>query len=311
MNKDKGVNELIDNIIEGVNSKEEVDYFAKIFGEMLNCTSFDASTISNDFFYRVRPATDRLFESIAELKYPPSRNCKQGRLNYDGEAIMYMSVGEIAPLLEMGISYYDLFCQIKIKAIDKSTFFHYVGIFNKESNALDKRINELMRSLLNSQGDEYYNATNALGNIFLKKEIRDVNGKNFSSGMAYTSVHQEKTNKPIRNIAMLPSVFDEKYKVVEAIYYVMTLNAEGKFIGLEPVNHSVITNNGDVLWNLSFDEMKNLIEEKYSSHKYIVDNRIYHYHHGSGKIMSIVDGLIYANFKGKIVKLKSDEINII
>lgn len=115
--------EIFGLIEDGVKSGKDFSYFLPYYQALSQRTLFIGSTLENEWFYRGRIASNRLFTHIDELKYPPKEFARKGRLNDNGEQMAYLSLSEIAPLVELDINYYQLYCMIKIKHIIKDTIF--------------------------------------------------------------------------------------------------------------------------------------------------------------------------------------------
>ena len=113
------IDRLIQEILNGIEAGKNCDFFLPYINHLSQKTQFIASKINNEYLYRIRKENGALFVNTGQLKYPPHLKSQKGRLNQQGESIVYMSLGEIAPLAELDISYYEVHCLIKIQYIKK------------------------------------------------------------------------------------------------------------------------------------------------------------------------------------------------
>lgn len=292
MNINQSTDVQIDTILKrieiGIKEGKEISYFQPYYKILSPKTLFIGSTILNEWFYRARLLTDKLFEHVNELKYPPKEFAVKGRLNDDGEQITYLSTGEVAPILELDIGYYQPFCMVKIRHVMMDTIYYYVGVKGQyESNSYDNiAVNNFYTRLLTSMCPEYYNATIALGRHFLQSNTSDINGKPVKAGIIYNCVHEDKSNRILYNIALYPDVFDTCCRIEEAFYYVLTYAPKEDIISMNDMNKGIISLNGNIKWKKSYSDMIEEYEEKYSNDIFKMSyDSIIHYKYGVGKIV--------------------------
>lgn len=120
--------ETIDKIYAMIESGEGIEAFDTHFKTLSSQTSLIGITVSNEFLFRARKDEGEVIDHVSKIKYPPAQYAKKGRLNDDGESLAYLSSGEIAPIAEIDIGYYELYCNAKIQYLKKDVIFHLVGI---------------------------------------------------------------------------------------------------------------------------------------------------------------------------------------
>ena len=302
-------------IIEGgIEEGQDISFFLPHYKIISQKTTFIASTLLNDWFFRARIATNKLFEHTDELKYPPKEFALKGRLNDQGEQITYLSTGEIAPIAELDLNYYQLFCMIKIKHVIKNTLFYYVGVrgqYETHSNA-DIEVNNFYLSLLTSKGSKNYNATIALGKHFLESGTLNTNGNPVRVGIIYNSVHEHKSNKLLYNIAIHPEVFDACCKIENAYYYVLTYNPQKNTNIMDDINKGSILNDGTIKWEKSYLEMINKYETKYSNDKFKKSqDSVIHFEYGGGKIVEENNSSYFVAFRNGTKQILKKELLVI
>lgn len=298
-NKSDDIHKIFKIIEDGIEEEQEISFFIPYYKVLSQKTAFIASTLVNDWFYRARIATNKLFDHIDELKYPRKEFAKKGRLNDDSEQITYLSLGEIAPIAELDINYYQPYCMIKIKHVIKDTLFYYVGVrgqYESHSNA-DVEVNNFYLGLLTSKGSKNYNATISLGRHFLGTGTLQPNGKQVRTGIIYDSVYQDKSNKLLHNVAIYPEVFDACFKIEESYYYVLTYNPKENATIIDEINKGIVLSDGTIKWKKSYLKMINKFERKYSNDRFIISHdSVIHYEYGGGKIVEENDSSYFVSF---------------
>ena len=306
------IDSLIQEILNGIETGGSPDLFLPYIKQLSQKTQFIASSIHNEYMYRVRREDGTLFNHTDKLKYPPPQKSKKGRLNQEGESIAYMSLGEITPLVELDISYYEVHCLIKIQYVKKTLLFHYAGVKGEyESNNPNLvKVNEFYRDILRNKDNKYYNFTIALCKHFLAN-IKSPDGSDFPSGLIYTSAYDDKSNRNLHNVAVKPNVFDEHFKVIEATYQVMIYDNNTDSINIKNLNKGSIDNEGNVSWNLNYEEMMNDFLQKYSKHIFVINNNkdIINYKYGGGGIIGSDHDSYTVRFPNGNQKVMKKEIN--
>ena len=305
------IDDSITAIQKGIKEQKDISFFTPFYEQLSFQTNFIGSFLQNDLFYRGRLATDRLFEHINELKYPPAEYASKGRLNDSGEQIAYMSLGELGPMVELDIGYYQLFCMVKIRHLIKGTCFFYVGIKGEYSSPSPKdvKVNKFYMNLLNRKEKEYYNATIALGRLFLKKPALDVNGGKVRTGMIYNSVQEDKTNKNLYNIAVYPEIFDSSFRIEEANYFMLAYDLKEKSIILHDINKGSVQSDGRIVWEKTYKKMHYEINERFSRDIYkISEDAIVHFKYGGGKIVRATDMYFIISFPNGEEKVLKNNI---
>lgn len=310
---------MIENAIEeiklGIGNNEDIDYYKKIYASIWSLVRWNAVTLENELFYRGRLSLDnRLFTNISELKYPPSFAVKEkGRLNDIGQSIAYLSIASLSPLIELDIDFYQIFCMIEIEYILKDIFFFSIGIKGDYDGLTheESEFIELFNHLLTSSNKEYYNATIAFSQkIFESGLIMNETKQNV--GIAYNSAQESKTNKYIYNVAIQPDVFDKCFKIKSAKYELMRYREAEDAIEVLDINNGTILDNGNIIWEKSFDEMMNYCDSVFGGDLIITTDEngkdfMIKYPEGSGKIISSDEEYYCVNFKNNgIAKINKD-----
>jgi hypothetical protein len=314
LNEHLSVEDIIDRITYGIKESKEISYFTPLYKILSQRTAFLAGPIENKYMYRARLLTSGLFVHENELKYPPREFTIKGRLNDNNEQVVYMSIDELAPICELDIGYYKIYCIAKIRHVNKETFFHYVGIKGEyeSDNTADKSVNECYMRLLNNKGKEFYNATIALGRHFLNSGLIMPDNKHKNVGMVYNSVHEDITNKTLYNIAVYPQTFEACFKIEEATYNVLTYSPSEDACVIQELNKGNVQSDGIIVWEKTFEEMMISFENKYSKDIFrFSEQAIAHYKYGLGTIENETKDSFLVSFRGSIVEVKKNDLNVV
>lgn len=301
---------LQDKILEGIKKNLGISYFTKLFEEYSKSRKFPCVDLKNDNFSRSRRYVDgSLFSHIDELKYPPKHLAKKGRLNDNGQQIAYLSAGIITNIVELNLGFYEIFCNIDIKCIDKSTIFFcagitddtYINMMNSPSDE-DLALCKFLSSLLTKKDISCYNATIALSNFLLRSKILGLDNEPLtqSMGLIYNSARQHKMSCNGYNLAVTPDVFDRCMVIESATYHFLSYDSNGSAI-LQTLNEGKPREDGSMAWELTHDEMINNIDARFSAHIYQEDNRIVHYKYGFGDIIDTRLSYYTVKFKTAII----------
>lgn len=309
------IDNLILRIKKGIDKNKNFVYFLPYIRKLSQKTKFIGSKLNNIYMYRIRRENGSLFTHTDKLKAPPPQYTNKGRLNEKGESITYMSLGELAPIAELDIRYYEIFCLVKIHYIKRKLLFHYAGIKgNYESNVPEViKVNEFYRDILRKKDKKYYNATIALAKHFMD-EIKTTDGSCIPSGLIYTSVHDDKSNKNLLNVAVRSEIFDDYFKIIDAKYKLIAYDIDKESNIIHHINEASIDNEGNIIWKWSYEEMMDVFSQKFNSHVYFINNEngddfIIHYKYGGG-IVTGSDKVSYSvNFPLGNRKVMIEEIN--
>jgi|GEM_PF-835583 len=309
--KNLQINDIFKKINNGIRDGKDIEYFVPYYKVLSEKTIFPASTLTNEWFYRARLATDKLFTNINELKYPPRDFAIKGRLNDTGEQVAYLSAGQIGPLAELDINFYQLFCLAKIKYFEKDILFHSVGVKNKDGLEDPHRIeiNRFYQELLTSKGKEYYNATIALARHFMGTAFfnSDRTKSGAKSGIIYNSVNEDKSNKPLYNVAVYPHVFDKCFKIEETCYYALKYEPKMDAYIITEINKGIPQLDGTIIWDKTYSEMIEETTKRFSRDIFIFNKSILHFKYGVGEIVKEDNISFLVSFRsGKQIVLKNE-----
>lgn len=300
------ISETIEKMNSMIESGEEIETFEKYFKILSMKAPFPATTILNEYFYRVRKDEGEFIDHVSKIKYPPEKYAKKGRLNDNGESLAYLSSGEISPLVEIDIGYYQVYCYAKIQYIKKDIFFHLAGVKKdkiKITPSMDNEVSSFYRELLTTRDKKVYNATIALGRILFSSE-------GFKVGVLYSSVHEDKTNQNLFNIAIKSNDFDECCKIIELEYNILRYVPDKDCILIDNINNGKPLESGEIKWELSYYEMMKQLNEKINGEVFKVNNGIVHYKFGGGHIESETTESFFVRFiqSNNIIEIKKSEV---
>lgn len=286
------VSSTIEKIYAMIDSGESIEAFDSHLKALSIKNPFIGMKILNEFLFRARKDEGEIIDHISKIKYPPVQYAKKGRLNDNGESIAYMSSGELAPLAELDIGYYDLYCNAKIQYLKKDIIFHLVGVRKDKieiTPAIESEAFSLYRELITTKDKKVYNATIALARHLFSS-------KGFKAGIIYSSVQEDKSNQSLFNLAMRPSDFDECCKVVELEYNILRYIPEKDHILIDTINKGIPQESGEVKWELSYSEMREKLNSKINGEIFKVNNGIVHYKYGGGPIESETKESFFVKF---------------
>lgn len=287
-------------------SGENIETFEQQFKTLSIKTPFVGMTIFNDFFFRVRKDEGEVFDHVSKMKYPPILHAKKGRLNDTGESIAYLSSGELAPLAEMDIGYYELYCSAKIQYFKKDIIFHLVGV-KKDKIAItppiDNETFSLYRDLITTKDKKVYNATIALARHLFSS-------KGFRSGIIYSSAQEDKSNQNLFNLAIRPSDFDECCRIIELEYNILRYVPDKDHILIDNINKGKPDQTGLIKWELSYTDMIEQLNRKIDGEIFKVNNGIVHYKFGGGHIENETNVSLFVRFTqtNDIVEIRKSDV---
>jgi hypothetical protein len=253
----------------------EPEEYLPILELLVNRVSLNATSIKNDFIYRSRMNfTGKLFNNLAELKYPPKDEVKvKGRLNDIRESILYASLGEFGTLIEARPQFNKLVTISTIRHRNREGFFIPIGITDSEFSVTPQsKTEKLLINYFNSEITKNvsnpieYNSTIAIAHLFLKKPaLNCMQGR--ISGIIYPSVESKKmSNKTTYNIAIPPEIFDSCFIIENVSAYCLTY--EQTHYQLNEVNRVILINNdGTLKWLYDFNKMKERISKGFLAEK--------------------------------------------
>lgn len=234
---------------------------------------FQTTTIDNDVLYRSRiNSKGYLFEHVGQLKYPDSTLVKhKGRLNDVGQSILYASTSIAGTIIESrpSLSYVVTISKIKRKN-DCFVYFLPLGFRNHDyGNPPSNKCHSLVSDYLNKElvkqitSEDEYNSSIAIYNFFMAKSLKygptklDVRNISIAPnlGLLYPSVQSELiSNMTTYNIAMMPSIYENYYKIFEADVYCLILDTDNDIVQLH-LNNGVASDDGRINWKFTFSEM--------------------------------------------------------
>ena len=118
--------------------------------------------------------------------------------------------------------------------------------------------------LLSGRESECYNATIALGKHFMGSNTLIPTGGKCKTGIVYNSVHEDKSNKLLYNIAVLPCVFNECFVIEEASYQILAYDSQNDAIIMHDINKGAIQTDGSIYWTKTYPEMIDELKQKFS-----------------------------------------------
>lgn len=253
----------------------EPEEYLPILKVMFNRFPLHGTTIKNDFIYRARMnLTGKLFNNLAELKYPPKQNIKvKGRLNDIGENILYAALGELETLIEVALQFNKLFTISKIRHKTKEGIFIPLGMIDREYSVIPQlRTEELLINYLNSEITKIvsnpieYNSTIAIAHFILNQPVKKYKLGRLA-GVIYPSVKSKTmTNVRTNNVAIPPEIFDLCFVIEEVNVYCLTY--ENTHYQLNEVYRVIqINSDGTLKWFYDFDEMKDRISKGFLAEK--------------------------------------------
>jgi hypothetical protein len=276
----ENISETIEKIYAMIESGENIEAFDLHFKTLSIKAPFIGMEILNEFLFRARKDEGEIIDHIAKMKYPPVEYAKKGRLNDNGESIAYLSSGELAPLAEINIGYYELYCNAKIQYFKKDIIFHLVGVKKDKieiTPPIDNETFSLYRELITTKDKKVYNATIALARHLFSS-------KGFKAGIIYSSVQEDKSNQNLFNLAIGPEDFDECCKIIELEYNILRYVPDEDHILIDTINKGAPIESGEIKWELSYSDMMEKLNKKIDGEVFKINNGIVHYKFGGGLI---------------------------
>lgn len=259
---------------------EGIDAFDKYYKILSVKTPFPAMKITNENLFRARKDEGKIIDNISQIRYPPVEFAVKGRLNDKGESMTYLSTSQIGTLAEINVGYYEVYCTANIQYLKKDIVFHIVGIKKEKikiTPKIDNAVFSLYRDLITSKKQKVYNATIALARHLFSSN-------RFRSGILYSSVHEDKTNQNIFNLAIKPADFDECCRITSLEYNILRFSPSNKNIIIDTINNGKPMENGNIEWELSYADMIEQTNKKIHGEIFKENNEIIHYKFGGGKI---------------------------
>lgn len=298
------ISKLEQEIYTLIEKEAGVDAYEHLYKNLSKEAPLPAMRLTNKDFFRVRKDNGEIFTHISKIKYPPREFATKGRFNDIGQSIAYLSTNQIATLAEMNIGYYQIYCTANIKYIDRDILFHCVGLVGNKAEivpSFENRVQTLYRNLITSKETKVYNATIALGRHLLSA--------NFKTGILYSSVHEDKSNWNLYNVAVKPDDFDECFKIVSLEYNILRFSPE-RGIVIETINTGSPEENGSITWQLSYDEMIGQTNQQITGEVFKDNNGIIHYKYGGGHIHSETANSYFVRFVQamKLIEVLKSEV---
>jgi hypothetical protein len=298
------ISKLEQEIYTLIEQEANIDAYEHLYKNLSKETPLPAMRLPNKDFFRVRKDNGKLFTHISQMKYPPRECATKNRFNDIGESIAYLSTSQIGNLAEMDIGYYQIYCTANIEYIDQDILFHCVGLVGDKIKivpSFENRVQILYRNLITSKEPKVYNATIALGRHLLSA--------NFKIGILYSSVHGDKSNWNLYNVAVKPDDFDECFKIVSLEYNILRFSPEREAV-IETINMGRPEENGSITWQLSYDEMIGQTNQQITGEVFKDNNVIIHYKYGEGHIHSQTANSYFVRFvqSGKLIEVLKSEV---
>jgi len=253
--------EHITKLLELSARRASIDEFMPYLTVLWHELRGTASDMANEFIYRARlNSPGRLFETTAELKYPPVGVATKGRLNDTGESIFYGCLG-ILELMSEVPAYHPykprLFTYAKIqKKKSATTLVLSLGVpalqptQSRADHVSFEYFHNEMRKAVQIGDEDLYNSTIAIGKFVLTKRIVNFPGSQYFA-LAYPSVAA--SNQGV-NIAMLPELFESNYSIVSVAVCCMA-NFRANDWRVNTVNRGQVESGGSIRWEYNYAEM--------------------------------------------------------
>lgn len=243
--------------------KRAPDEFLEVLGNMLDGTLSKGAHLRDVTFYRARHMGNDLFWHVSNLGYPPHGKTSKGRLNREGDPILYAAFSPAAALVEIQARIRQIIAIAVIEELpghaDQVQFFPigippsslYATPFRdtRERLAQEYLYDEITRRV--DAGREYqYNSTIAIADNFLNKPVlRPRDGVRLAAGLIYPSVRAgQHLDGNSYNIALKPHVFDAHYKIVEVTACAAIPISQSDF-RIETLNKATVRENGYLEWD--------------------------------------------------------------
>lgn len=195
-----------------------------------------------------------LFWHVSNLGYPPYGKTSKGRLNREGDPILYAAFSPAAALVEVQAKTRQIIAIAVIEELPghaNQVQFFPVGIppsglyatpirDTRERLAQEYLYGEITKRV-DAGSEHQYNSTIAIADNFLSKPVlRPRDGVRLAAGLIYPSVragcHLDENSY---NIALKPHVFDAHYKIVEVTAYVAISTSQSDY-SIERLNKATV-----------------------------------------------------------------------
>lgn len=275
--------DYITNLTRNGVNPTHVDMIIRILDEAIDFESYLCHEMEFTEIHRLTInksilGKNQRIREIAHVKYPPRECVKSyGRCNQPGQSILYASSGMLSILSEMKPELGDLITISTWRNVDNATLTFCPifknqpadGIVNINSYNYNKEFNRLLKNMPPNIGVKVDLLTQFVANAFSKLFARNSNDVNYLisayfsdimlnrynnksiEAIFYPSVQQ---NLAFENLAIKPSVFDDKYRLVhvkDAIIVNTPAQSGGGYFQ-EGIGDSSVFKDNTIVWDDRF-----------------------------------------------------------
>ena len=264
------VRRIIESLDKRVALRHYPDDLLESIGILIDGCLSKGATLEDIIFYRARKMNVRLFTHLAEIQYPPKESAPKGRLNRNGDPILYAAFTQAAALVEIGTVAGEIIAMAIIKERDghkNEVQWFPVGIaFGPYATPARNVAETLVLEYLNREitkgvekGAEHkYHSTIAIAhNFFHSPILRPREGIQMEAGLIYPSAKVgEPLDEGTYNVALPPAVYNAHYYIAEVRAYFISRPSSTTPMDCHLINVATVGPGDRLQWHhTTYDEM--------------------------------------------------------